>query len=119
MAARLTTELGGCDHGSRPTILSLQVNHKTSGWECDCTRREVDTTLGWIKGPPPLWGEGSMLLVVQGRSVILLGLYLEVACDGRSVVSDSVSSPAGSSVRGILQARILEWIAIVFSKGFS
>ena len=25
----------------------------------------------------------------------------------------------GSSVRGIFQARILEWIAIVFSKGFS
>lgn len=48
-----------------------------------------------------------MLLVVQGRSVILLCLYLEVACDGRSVVSDSVSSPAGSSVQGILQAGIL------------
>ena len=26
------------------------------------------------------------------------------------------SSPPGSSVRGILQARILEWIAILFSK---
>ena len=28
-------------------------------------------------------------------------------------------SPAGSSVNGILQARILEWIAIPFSRGFS
>jgi len=25
----------------------------------------------------------------------------------------------GSSVRGILQAKILEWVAILFSKGFS
>ena len=41
----------------------------------------------------------------------------------RSVVSDSlrpmVSSPPGSSVRGILQARILEWVAIPFSRGSS
>ena len=28
-------------------------------------------------------------------------------------------SPPGSSVHGILQARILEWIAIPFSRGFS
>ena len=31
-----------------------------------------------------------MLLVVQGRSVILLCLYLEAECVGRSVVSDSL-----------------------------
>ena len=31
-------------------------------------------------------------------------------CDPRG------SSPPGSSVRGILQARILEWVAISFSK---
>ena len=29
------------------------------------------------------------------------------------------SSPSGSSVPGILQARILEWVAISFSKYFS
>ena len=38
----------------------------------------------------------------------------------RSVVSDSVQpidgSPPGSSVHRILQARILEWVAISFSK---
>ena len=27
------------------------------------------------------------------------------------------SSPTGSSIRGILQARVLEWVAIAFSKG--
>ena len=33
---------------------------------------------------------------------------------------DSVNcSPPGSSVHGILQARILEWVAIPFSKAFS
>ena len=31
----------------------------------------------------------------------------------------TVCSPPGFSVHGILQARILEWVAIPFSKGFS
>ena len=39
--------------------------------------------------------------------------------DSRSVVSDSLDpmdwSPPGSSVHGILQARILEWVAISLS----
>ena len=29
------------------------------------------------------------------------------------------SSPQGSSVHGVLQARILEWVAMPFSKGSS
>ena len=41
----------------------------------------------------------------------------------RSVVSDSCNpmdcSPPGSSVHGIFQARVLEWVAIVFSRGSS
>ena len=45
-------------------------------------------------------------------------------CVSCSVVSDSLRphepcSPRGFSVHGILQARILEWIAIPFSKGSS
>ena len=41
----------------------------------------------------------------------------------RSVVSNSLQpvdcSPPGSSIHGILQARILEWVAISFSRGSS
>ena len=40
----------------------------------------------------------------------------------RSVMSDSVTPkgcPPGFSVQGILQARILEWVAISFSRGSS
>ena len=43
-------------------------------------------------------------------------------CVSRSVMSDSVVSDGsltGSSVRGILQVRILEWVAISFSRGSS
>ena len=46
------------------------------------------------------------------------------ACYVASVVSDSVQpyglySPPGSSVHGILQARILEWVAMLSSRGSS
>ena len=45
-------------------------------------------------------------------------------CVSHSVLSDSDSDPIdcsmpGSSVYGILQARILEWVAISFSRGSS
>ena len=30
-----------------------------------------------------------------------------------------VCSPPGSSIRGIFQARILEWVAVSFSRGYS
>ena len=40
-----------------------------------------------------------------------------------SVVSDSFHpmdcSPPGSSIHGIFQARVLEWVAISFSRGSS
>ena len=44
------------------------------------------------------------------------------ACQITSVVSDSVThgcNPPGSSVHGILQARILEWVAMPSSRGSS
>ena len=45
-------------------------------------------------------------------------------CSVTSVVSDSLRShglysPPGSSVHGILQARILKWVAMPSSRGFS
>ena len=46
-----------------------------------------------------------------------------VDCVSRSVASDSahpwIVNPPGFSVRGILLGRILEWIAIPFSRGTS
>ena len=44
-----------------------------------------------------------------------------VCCISCSVMSDSLNpmncSPPGSSAQGILQARILEWVAISYSRG--
>ena len=55
-----------------------------------------------------------------GRSKTVVG---NCACVSHSIVSDSCDpmdcSPPGSSVHRILQARILEWVAIPVSTGFS
>ena len=49
-----------------------------------------------------------------------LGRLTGVCC---SAVSDPLQprgrGPPGSSVRGILQARILEWVVVIFSRGSS
>ena len=54
-------------------------------------------------------------------SISLIELWVCVLC--ASVVSDSYDSmdcsPPGSSVHGIVQERILEWVAIPFSRGSS
>ena len=49
---------------------------------------------------------------------------IETESVNHSVMSNSLGlhglySPPGSSVHGILQARILEWVAILFSRGSS
>ena len=45
--------------------------------------------------------------------------WTEVAQSGPTLCDPVDNSPQGSSVHGILQARILEWVAISFSKGSS
>ena len=57
---------------------------------------------------------GSPLLMDQERGVGTRGQSETLSC---LVVSDSVI--LGSSVHGILQARILEWVAIPLSRGSS
>ena len=56
--------------------------------------------------------------------VVLLGGVLIFLCVSHSIVSNSLwphglYSPLGASVHGILQGRILEWVAMPFSRGSS
>ena len=75
-----------------------------------------------VSGPDPpgfLFGHlGLDLSLLNGKGTGI-GLYLTVC----SVMSDSCDpmdcGPPGSSVHGILQARILEWVAISYSRGSS
>ena len=71
------------------------------------------------------WKTTALLLQWENISWALLfrKLYLDPKCVSHSVVSDSLGphhcSPPGSSVHGILQASILEWVAIPFCRGSS
>ena len=55
------------------------------------------------------WGEES---ITRSAEVLVAQLYLTL-CD------PTYCSPPGSSIYGISQARILEWVAIPFSRGSS
>ena len=81
------------------------------------------------EGPGSIRGLGTGSLMLQRRSKILQGAT-EIQHSqtnkrrcrfSRSVMSDSCDpldcSLPGFSVHGILQARILEWVAISFSRG--
>ena len=75
-----------------------------------------------------IWGVFlSILVVIISRlftSITFLILSVTCVCQVTWVVSDSlqpyrVCSPPGFSVHGILQTRILEWVATDFSRGSS
>ena len=77
---------------------------------------------------PPSLGEGHC--VARGLGEEPGRLPLPTSCSVACVCAQSLSrvrlfvtrldcSPPGSSVRGIVQARILEWVAISFSRGSS
>ena len=55
--------------------------------------------------------------------IIITIIYYESESVSHSVMFNSLRphelNPPGSSVHGILQARILEWVAILFSSGSS
>ena len=64
-----------------------------------------------------LWGVGAVISRIFSSTMLAKNLQ----CVSCSVVSDSCNlmgcSPPRSSVHGILQARLLEWVAISFSRG--
>ena len=64
-----------------------------------------------------------LYLLTYIRSQLFLNLNLSCCClvtkSCQSLCDPMDCSPPGSSVHGILQARILEWVAISFSRGSS
>ena len=94
----------------------------TRGWEreevCSGTERYRSVQLN---GRGNFWG---------GKKIHGKGCYemhdiisISIDCVSHSVLSDSCNcmdcSPPGSSVHGILQAKVLEWVAISSSRGSS
>ena len=65
------------------------------------------------------WQVGSLPLVTPGKSLCILKSESEVAQLCPTLWDPVDCSLPGSSVHRILQARILEWVAISFSRGSS
>ena len=59
---------------------------------------------------------GQQLLTGQGESMFFVGLW---SCSATKSWPTLFEPPPGSSVHGISQVRILEWVAISFSRGSS
>ena len=142
-----TLFLGWCKHWClqvRPSVLPQlllvpYISHWTLGnlgFHVNDHSRSASSTQDCFNGPKNLGVLASKLdsnLVPpltntdteQGINIPLSLNSLSVKCEllllSHSVMSDSETwwSPPGSSVRGISQARILEWVAISFSRGSS
>ena len=71
-----------------------------------CGRKELDTTEG---------------LILHFTSLINFFMKMKMlVTQSCPTLCDTIDcSPQGSSVHGILQARILEWVALSFSRGSS
>ena len=71
--------------------------------------------MGSYEDPLPRMQMAGFLLCPHMAEASCLLSFLE----SRSVMSDSLWDPMNYTVPGILQARILEWIAFPFSRGSS
>ena len=65
------------------------------------------------------WYELFNLFPIPFRFVLLLAKWSEVAQSCPTLCDPVDCSPPCSSVHGIFQARVLEWVAIFFSRGSS
>ena len=80
--------------------------------------------LEWVAIP---FSRGSSNPGIEPRSPAVAGRFFTTEPPGKprkstipqSLCNSMDSSPPGSSVHGILQARMLEWVAIAFSRGSS
>ena len=81
------------------------------------TQRGVQTS--WVRRNP-VWRGHKSLYTVQSFWVFVWSENESVVAQSSPALCQPVNySPPGSTVHGILQARVLEWVAIPFSRGSS
>ena len=114
-------------HGLQPTTLLHQWDYsgKSTGVGCHCLLQGIFPIQGSNPGLPHC---GLYCLSHQGSPKISPAQMLppvlhESESVSHSVMTDSLQPyglyPPGPYVHGILQARIMEWVAIPFSRGSS
>ena len=104
-----------------PSSLSSTGNLVTLDWEegqewqtcgCELNPGSIPSSIN-NNSPPPLFNLKALI-----THTVCMCLYVSKSLQLYSTLCDPVDcSLPGSSVRGILQARILQWVAIPFSRG--
>ena len=87
------------------------VSSATASWEHLVSRNKVDSAASWAVTEGGKESEGPWLLLLLGAC--LVAQSCPTLCDPMDC------NPPGSSVHGILQSRILEWVVISFCRGSS
>ena len=85
-------------------------------------RPQLTTQLGWWWEPrwaPYCGHEASDTQILTPAAYCCACVHAQLLPSWPALCDPMDSSPPGSSVHGILQGRILEWIAVPFSRGFS
>ena len=82
------------------------------GWFLMCRPLRQDSTVSFSPGPPPPLPTFFARPWLRVKRKALVPHLCQTLCDSMDC------SPPSSSVHGILQAIILEWVAILFSRGF-
>ena len=113
-------------HGAQKGLWSHAWSQPSQSWYSSCQRGQEGAwalrALGCEKVERPRWAGATTCGYYQKpqNHILWCERKVSVSC---SVVSESTRPhglyPPGSSVHGILQARILEWHAIPFSRGSS
>ena len=95
--------------GGKAFLYHLKTESRKKNRKWDITVQPANINWfrwGSLMDPETAGQENSEKQIVVHRSVVSNSLRYQRLC-----------SPPGSSVHGILQARILEWVAMPFSKG--
>ena len=94
-------------HLGSPHVIIIHLSKHAMNSTKSKSKRKLCMDFGWIT----VYGIGSCLVTN------ISFLWSEVAQSCPTLFNPVDCSPPGSFVHGILQARILEWIAISFSRG--
>jgi len=106
------------DRGTRSRLMSFQVPLLQMSFLCCLHVLKKDNGVRHYWNDFYHWGQAMLSLSMVSFPILF---FLEPGhiwkCNMNKVNSASVSHPPDSSVHGILQARILKWITVPFSRG--
>ena len=122
IACSLSQGVQGVNESESCSVVSdsLQPHGLYSPWNSPCENTVVGSR-SLLQGIFTTQGLNPQLLHWQADSLPLshlesLSVYLKSESESHSVLSNSLRPNGLYTVRGILQARLLEWVAIPFSR---